>query len=169
MDVKVHFYQSGEPMFSQTAEYALRAMACMARFPERPLTTAEIAQVTMVPPGYLSKVLQQLSKSGLVAAMRGLRGGYRLRRPPEEITILQVVNAVDPIERIHTCPLGLPEHGTRLCRLHRRLDDAIAHVEQALGGTTLGDVVRLPDDDLPLRPGPLVYPAQAEDVSISSS
>lgn len=150
-------------MFSQTAEYALRAMACLARFSDRSMTTAEVAKVTLVPPGYLSKVLQQLSRAGLVKAVRGVGGGFRLRRDPEEITILEVVNAVDPIQRIRTCPLGLPEHGARLCMLHRRLDEAIAHVERALAGTLLSDVVRLPEQELPLYPGhvmPMSLPAR---------
>lgn len=129
-------------------------MTCLARFPDRPLTTAEVASVTLVPSGYLSKVLQQLARADLVSAVRGLRGGYRLRRPPQEISILQVVNAVDPVQRIRSCPLELPEHGARLCLLHRRLDEAIAQVEVALGATALSDVLSEAKEDAPLWPGP---------------
>ena len=139
-------------MFSQTAEYALRAMTCLAREPARSMTTADIARATKVPPGYLSKVLQQLTRSGMVTALRGLRGGYRLKGAPEDVTILQVVNAVDPLQRIRTCPLDLPEHGTKLCLLHRRMEEAIAQVERALGATTLRDVVSVPGAELPLVP-----------------
>lgn len=141
-------------MFSQTAEYALRAMTCLARFSEGPLTTAEIARVSRVPAGYLSKVLQQLARADLVTAVRGLRGGYRLKRESSEITILQVLNAVDPLQRIHSCPLGLPEHGTRLCLLHRRLDESLARVEEVLGATFLRDVLSDRAEELPLCPGP---------------
>ena len=49
-----------------------------------------------------------------------------LAKPPGELTILEVVNAVEPIGRIKTCPLGLSSHGVNLCPLHRRLDAALA-------------------------------------------
>ena len=60
-------------------------------------------------------------KAGLVRSQSGPGGGYRLDREPEEITILDVINAVGPIERIRNCPLGLESH-TSLCPLHRELD-----------------------------------------------
>lgn len=56
---------------------------------------------------------------------------------PGELTILEAVNAVEPIQRLKTCPLGLVSHGARLCPLHRRIDNALALVEEAFGGTTL--------------------------------
>lgn len=74
-------------MFSQTAEYALRATVALAQDPDQPLTTAELARRTKVPQGYLSKVLQMLTREGLVRAIRGLHGGYQLSRPAIQITI----------------------------------------------------------------------------------
>jgi len=129
-------------MFSQTAEYALRAMVSLVQGGPDPQPSAQIAQQTQVPPDYLAKVLQSLTRSGLVKARRGLNGGYSRARPASEITILGVLNAVDPIKRITTCPLGRAAHGTKLCSLHRKLDDALAHMEQAFGEATLD---RMPD------------------------
>lgn len=148
-------------MFSQTIEYALRAAIAMAQDPDQPLTTAQIAERTKVPASYLSKVLQTLTRARLIKAIRGLHGGYQLARPAEQVTILTVVNAVDPIARIHTCPLDLPEHGERLCPLHRRMDDAMAQVEAALGASTLAEMVREPAASMPLCPGPWMRPAPA--------
>lgn len=127
-------------MFSQTTEYALRAVVTLAEAADRPLTTAEIAEQTRVPAGYLSKVLQTLGRAGLITAARGLRGGYRLSRPAHAICMLEVVNAVEPLGRVHTCPLGLPEH-TSLCPLHRRIDDAVASIERQLESTTLQELI----------------------------
>ncbi len=141
-------------MFSQTAEYALRAAVALAQDPDKPLTTAQIAIRTKVPSGYLSKVLQLLTKAGLIRAIRGLHGGYQLRESPDKLTILNVVNAGDPIKRIKTCPLDLPEHGTCLCPLHRRMDDALGEVEKALAASTLAELVAEPSASTPLCPGP---------------
>jgi Rrf2 family protein len=128
-------------MFSQTTEYALRAIVWIASHPGMPLTTRRIAATTRVPAGYLSKVLQSLVRAKLVRSQRGLHGGFTLSKPPDRISVLEVVNAVDPIQRIATCPLGLKSHGTSLCALHRRLDEAIAHIERAFSLSTLADLV----------------------------
>lgn len=137
-------------MLSQTVEYALRAAVLLASGSGSSLTTDEIARRTHVPRGYLSKVLQQMARAGLVHAQRGLHGGFTLSRQPEEITILEVVNAVDSIPRIRECPLGLKTHGKKLCSLHRRLDDASALIEQTFARTTLGDVLADPSKRQPL-------------------
>jgi Rrf2 family protein len=137
-------------MFSQTVEYALRAVVHLAYEAPEARTTAQIAEATQVPKDYLSKILQGLAKKGIVSTQRGVGGGVSLGRAPEELTILDVVNAVEPIERITVCPLGLKTHGVRLCPLHRRVDDAMALVEGAFGKTTLAEVLAEPSESVPL-------------------
>ena len=137
-------------MFSQTVEYALRAMIHLAGEAPAARTTEQIAGVTLVPKAYLSKVLQSLGRAGLVESTRGGGGGMVLRKTPAEITILEVVNAVEPIQRIKSCPLGIATHGTRLCPLHKRVDNALAMVEKAFGGTTLAEVLADPNRSVPL-------------------
>ncbi len=141
-------------MFSNTVEYALRAVVHLAYEAPDARTTAQIAEATQVPKDYLSKILQGLAKKGIVSTQRGIGGGVSLARDPAELTILDVVNAVEPIERITTCPLGLKTHGVRLCPLHRRVDDALALVEKAFGGTTLAEVLAEPSESVPLCEGP---------------
>ncbi|WP_235951476.1 RrF2 family transcriptional regulator [Crateriforma spongiae] len=126
-------------MISQTTEYALRAVVYLAD-QDGARTTAMIAQATHVPAGYLSKVMQALSRAELVQSQRGLRGGFSLRRRPESLTALEVINAIDPIQRFHTCPVNL--HGEALCPLHRRLDEAGRLVEETFGDTTIADMIR---------------------------
>ena len=132
-----------EPMISQTAEYALRAIVYLADQADAPQTTQQIAKVTRVPAGYLAKVMQGLSRAGLVRAQRGLHGGFTLAVPPEELTVLDVVQAVDPLRRITHCPLGIPGHQS-LCPLHRGLDNAVAMVEKALGASTIAELLAEP-------------------------
>ncbi len=62
-------------------------------------------------------------------------------RSAEDITLLQILNSVNPLQRIESCPLDLDEHHTALCPLHRRLDQAMAMVEQAFSTTTLAEIL----------------------------
>jgi Rrf2 family protein len=128
-------------MFSQTVEYALRAMVQLAYAGQQGCSTEELAQKTHVPRAYLSKVVQGLRASGLLRSQRGLGGGVYLSKPAEEITILDVVNAVEPIQRITTCPLGIKSHGKKLCPLHSKVDSALAAIEESFGATTLADMI----------------------------
>jgi Rrf2 family nitric oxide-sensitive transcriptional repressor len=137
-------------VLSQTVEYALRAAVQLASLAPESTTTAALAEVTQVPPAYLAKVLQALVKAGIVKSQRGVSGGVSLAIPADKLTILDIVNATDPIQRIKTCPLELASHGTNLCPLHRRLDAALAQVEQAFRSTTLADVLGDPSKIRPL-------------------
>lgn len=137
-------------MISQTLEYALRAVVYLAGQKGDPKTAEVIAEATHVPLAYLSKILRNLVANGLIQSRRGLHGGFMLIPPPEKLAVLDVVNAVEPIQRIRTCPLGLAAHGVRLCPLHRRLDDAMNMVEQAFAKTTIAEILSEPTDSIPL-------------------
>ena len=137
-------------MFSQTVEYALRTMTQLAASAPAACTTEQVATATQVPRAYLSKVIQGLCQAGLLKSQRGTGGGISLARVPSEITILEVVNAVEPIERIHTCPLNIQTHGTHLCPLHRRMDNALASVEMAFRNSTLAEILAEPTTSRPL-------------------
>lgn len=137
-------------MISQTVEYALRAVVTIANHGGRPCTAQQIAERTHVPAAYLSKLMQGLVRSGLVNSQRGLHGGFVLNQSPEELTIWEIVDAVEPIKRITECPLGLRLHAGELCPLHRRLDDAMEVVERIFRETTMQDLISNPDGTVPL-------------------
>jgi Rrf2 family protein len=141
-------------MISQTVEYALRAMVYLADQGGQSRTAQQIAAATRVPLPYLSKVMQSLSRGKLVHAQRGLHGGFSLTRPPAELTIWDVVEAVEPFQRIRACPLGLVAHRIKLCPLHTRLDSALAAVERAFRETTLAEILAEPTTSKPLCPFP---------------
>jgi len=138
-------------MFSKAVEYALRAVVHLGYEAPNACTNEQIASATRVDSvTYLSKVLQGLRDHGIVRSQRGVGGGVTLAKRPEDLTILDVVNAVEPIQRIKTCPLGLKTHGVRLCPLHRRMDAALAAIETAFRGTTLAEVLGEPTNSPPL-------------------
>lgn len=136
-------------MLSKTAEYALRASVWLARYPDEAHSADALAEVTQVPRRYLHKVLQDLVRAALVRSQPGPKGGYTLDQPPAKISILDVVNAVSPLERIRHCPLGLTSH-TKLCPLHKELDNVYAATEKALARVTLGQLLRSTSEIVPL-------------------
>lgn len=141
-------------MFSQTVEYALRAVVFLAERSPDAGTTDEISLATQVPKPYLSKVLQNLGRNGIVRSQRGIGGGVTLVKSPQDLTILEVVNAVEPLQRIAVCPLGLKSHGKNLCPLHKRMDDALAAMEASFRSTTLAELLDEPTSSHPLCDGP---------------
>jgi Rrf2 family protein len=99
---------------TRQADYALRAMLYLAQLePTQRAATSQIADEQHIPPSFLAKIISQLSIAGLIHTSRGARGGVSLARTPEEISILEVVEAIDgPIslnECTHSasaCPFG---------------------------------------------------------------
>lgn len=140
---------------TRSTEYALRAVVQLAEEPGRRLSTAALAKRTRVPAGYLSKVLQELARAGIVQSTPGRSGGFTLTRPASRLAVLDVVNAVAPIERIRSCPLGNPKHAT-LCPLHRRLDEVAQSTERAFRDTSIADMLTSAG-----REGPLCEPPTA--------
>lgn len=127
-------------MFSTTSEYALRAMTFLAANKEA-VNSETISARTQIPKPFLSKILRDLVLAGLINGQRGPNGGFTLARAASEISILDVVDAVDPIRRIVRCPLNLPEHSEGLCPLHAKMDSAIEHVQCSLRSSTLAQII----------------------------
>ncbi len=130
---------------SQTAEYALRAVVWLARHwsPDggTPQTSPQLAEATGVPSSYLPKVLQPLIRGGLVAGQRGLHGGYTLQRDPGELTVLSVVQCVDPLPRIEPCQhKDLDVHPT-LCPLQLLLSGVVEDTEKTFAQTTVRELL----------------------------
>ena len=109
-------------MVSKTALYAIRALCALAKLPggER-AGAASIAEAIGAPPNYLGKLLQTLSRQGLVESKKGLNGGFCLSKAPKSITLKDVVDPIDQVGRWPECLLGMsecsPESG---CVVHDR-------------------------------------------------
>ena len=94
-------------MFSTTSAHALRAMAILATMPPgEALLAKQLAQDAGVPLTYLSKILAQLTRTGLLAATRGINGGYRLTRSPSAIRLLEIVELFEPGRTDPECVFG---------------------------------------------------------------
>lgn len=99
-----------------------------------------MAEAIQVNAPYLRKVINKLAQAGIVESQRGKGGGLRLLIAPDKLTLLAVINATNPIQRIISCPLGQKDH-LELCPLHSELDEAIAHIIKLLANRTIGELL----------------------------
>ncbi|HWP39157.1 MAG TPA: Rrf2 family transcriptional regulator [Gemmatimonadales bacterium] len=94
-------------MLSSTSEYALKAVLYLAGHDAAaPVRVGEIAEALHIPRNYLAKILHELARSGVLMSARGKLGGFRLARPPEHISLLDIVSHFDRIEGRRLCLLG---------------------------------------------------------------
>jgi Rrf2 family protein len=141
-------------VLSQSSRYALQALVFMARAggPEAFLAR-HLADELGLPQNYLSKVLHTLARRGILVSTRGVRGGFRLARPPEEIRLMEIVDPFEDVSRFSRCLLGRPEcRDDAACSIHRRWRQVAEAYEQFLTTTTLADASRLADASGPEAP-----------------
>jgi Rrf2 family protein len=92
---------------TRQADYAVRAMVYLAQLgPEQRASTSHIAQEKQIPPSFLAKIVSQLSVAGLLQTSRGARGGVSLARSAEDISLLDVVEAIDGPILLNDCVAG---------------------------------------------------------------
>ena len=89
---------------TRQADYALRAMIYLAKLdPTQRAATSQIAEEQKIPPSFLAKIISQLSIAGLIHTSRGARGGVSMARSPEEVSVLEVVEAIDGPISLNDC------------------------------------------------------------------
>ena len=138
-------------LFSTKAEYGVRLMVELGRQPgSAPVSLSAVAEAERLPLSYLEHLVARLRKAGLVNSTRGAHGGYTLARPAEEITMNQVVEALEgqiaPMECFHETPEGKvscshEDDGDRLCATKLLWTRVQGGVSRALTGTTLAELV----------------------------
>ena len=113
-------FSKGGHAFDLTAEYALRAMAQLAMLPAPATARAkDLSVATGIPPDYISKVLRRMVRDGLLHSQRGHGGGFRLARPPAEISFADILASVDEGLDPERCAFGQGTCGAGApCPLH---------------------------------------------------
>lgn len=128
---------------SKLTDYATVLLAVLARQPQVRISASQLAETTRLEPPTVAKVLKTLAQAGLVRSVRGVNGGYQLASPPEEVSVAEIVQAMEG-------PIALTECGleTGLCSYEsdcslrgnwQRIGEA---VEEALAELSLADLAR---------------------------
>lgn len=126
---------------SQSTGYAVQALTCLVLHPNDTLLVREIAEETGIGQAYLAKVVQRLSAAGVIESKRGYRGGIRLSRPAEQISIQDIDNAVDANRPPDRCLLGLVEcSDERACPVHHYWKKTRAQIRERLANLTLAEL-----------------------------
>lgn len=136
-------------VLSQTAEYAIRAMAAIATLPPgTKIRATELARGTGIPAPYLSKILRRLVLAGLLLSQKGQRGGFSLARPAADIPFIEILEAIDALPSDGRCAFGwgdCDQH--RPCPLHGPWSRLSGQIAEWAKGTTLEEVARAAQAD----------------------
>ncbi len=130
---------------TRQADYAVRAVLYLSRLgPDQRAATSQIAEEQQIPPSFLAKIVSQLSVAGLLQTSRGARGGVSLARTPDQISLLEVVEAIDGPILLNECVgNGACTFGDD-CAMKPVWCDAQAELVSRLRQTTFIDFVAAP-------------------------
>lgn len=129
-------------MLSKTAQYALRALTHIANHPgDQPVLARDIASQTGVPLQYLSQILREAVRTGLLESTRGIGGGFRLARPASKIRLIDILGPFDDVIGCSQCPFGQPRCSDHHpCGFHEFWKPVAAAYRQLLENTTLAEL-----------------------------
>lgn len=127
---------------SEAASIALHAAASLAESTDRMVSMQELASTLKVSANHLEKVLQRLAKAGVVEGFRGPKGGYRLSRPAESTTLLDVYEAIEGKMALHGCLLGNRACKPEECILGGLAASVNQQVTEYFSRTTLDSLAR---------------------------
>jgi FeS assembly SUF system regulator len=139
---------------NRITDYAVVVLAQMAREPERLVTAPHLAQDSGMPLPTVAKVLKDLARESVLVSERGVHGGYRLAKPPAEISVLQIIRALEGPVSLTACvdgTEGLCEVES-LCPMRGNWDRVNSAIRAALAGVSLADMaIPAPRFDTPAR------------------
>ncbi len=129
-------------IYSRSTEYAIRAFVNLAQVPEgKYAMVKQIAEQEGIPAHFLAKILQQLARKGLLRSSKGPTGGYSLRTSPKEISLIQLVEALDGLTDYQKCVSGLSEcTDDAPCGMHDSWKALRARIMEYLEKTTIADL-----------------------------
>jgi Rrf2 family protein len=134
-------------IYSRSAEYAIRAFVHLATVPEgKYAMVKQIAAEAEIPSHFLAKILQQMARKGFLRSSKGPTGGFCLRQPASEITLVQLVETIDGLAEYNRCPSGMAECNDQApCGMHDAWKALRSRIMDYLERTTIEDVAKALD------------------------
>lgn len=131
-------------IYSRSAEYAIRAFVHLANVPEgKYAMVKQIAEQADIPSHFLAKILQQLARKGFLRSSKGPTGGFSLRMPPADVSLIMIVDAVDGLADYERCPAGLAECNDQApCGMHDSWKALRGRIMEYLERTSIEDLAR---------------------------
>jgi len=126
-------------LISQTEEYALRAMTCLAFKHPGYMTRDQLFEATQVPHAYLPKIMLELNRTGLIRSQRGHHGGYTLRKDPQKTSLLEIIQAVKTATTRESLT-QTASMSSEIQILHQHLKQTFSQLESSLSQTSLADL-----------------------------
>jgi Rrf2 family protein len=129
-------------IYSRSAEYAIRAFVNLSRVPEGKYAMVKhIAQQEEIPTHFLAKILQQLARKGLLRSSKGPTGGFTLRRKASEVSLMNIVEALDGLGDYDKCASGLAEcNDEQPCGMHDSWNALRSRIIEYLKQTSIADI-----------------------------
>ena len=139
--------------FGNSTEYGLHCLLWLVEPHEHPPSSRDLAELQGVSPSFVAKIFPRLEKAGLVIASEGIRGGYRLARAPDRISVLDVVDAIEGKKPLFDCQdvrrrctlydgSPPPWSGRGMCGIHAVMVRAEQRMREELARTTLADLAK---------------------------
>ncbi len=126
-------------IFSKKCEYAIQAVLYLSSLNEDKVVNAQdISDELKIPKEFISKILQELTFSGIIESKKGKGGGFALAKPPQQIKLIELVYAIDGDGIFHQCVLGFPNCTSEApCPVHERWSKLINETHQILSNETI--------------------------------
>ena len=134
-------------IYSRSAEYAIRAFVYLCEVPPgKYAMVKQIAEDSDIPSHFLAKILQQLARQGFLRSSKGPTGGFCLRYPGAEISLLQIVEAIDGLADYQRCIGGMTECNDQMrCGMHDSWKALRSRIIEYLEGTSVEDLAKALD------------------------
>jgi Rrf2 family protein len=131
-------------IYSRSAEYAIRAFVRLVDVPEgKYAMVRHIAEEAEIPTHFLAKILQQLARKGYLRSSKGPTGGFCLRMRASELSLLNIVDAVDGLADFERCPAGLAEcNDNAPCGMHDSWKALRSRIIEYLERTSIEDLAK---------------------------
>ena len=131
-------------LFSRECEYALQAVLYLALQRKDEMTSIKtLTRKLDIPYHFLAKILQRLTRKGLLRSLKGPTGGFTLSLPAEKITLFQIIEAIDGAEFMTTCVLGFSEcSGRNPCSVHEQWGEMRTSIHAMLVNKSIAQMAR---------------------------